>query len=123
MTSTLAVPFGVYKMYTPEDVYVIPPIAEQCSETLTYTILYQVHSIDEESIWCQEIFAGQVFAMLRETIQSRIILSAPTPLILIMINAVLVDVDAMSHAEHVENWDLDVDEEEGSDPDDPYIFG
>lgn len=120
MTKTLAVPFGVYKMYAPEDVYVIPPVAEQCSETLTYTILYQVHSPGEESVWCQEIFAGQVFAMLRETIQSRIVLSAPTPLVLIMINAVLVDVDSMSHAEHVEIWDLN--EEEGFDGDDPIVF-
>lgn len=106
----MRVPMAIVRMTQPEDVHLVPPLTEIWGDQFTYLIIYQTATLDDETgeitrFWCQEHFVGNVWPAISETIVSRILLSSPVPLTLIVVSAILVDLDDTNHEDNVNAWD------------------
>ena len=95
-------PIGLYKISTQEDLNAIPIISEFQDETCGWVLLYYC-----EGQWCQEYFVGHPWIEIRETVQGRVILSGH-PLVLVMISALIIDVETFSRTDFCDGIDLDV---------------
>lgn len=106
----IMVPMAILQLSDTDDVYQVHRLTERWQDQCTYILIYQT-PIDDglERIWCQELFVGSVFPFLAETVQSRIILSEPIPVTLIVISAVVIDLDDTNHEDNVREWDRSVE--------------
>lgn len=109
------IPVGIYKVSTQADLNAIPAISEHSYEDIGWTLLYEV-----DGQWCQEVFTGHPWVAIRETVQSRMILST-LPLVLLMVSALIIDVEAFNRTDFCDGIDLDVIAEVDSDITDDQI--
>lgn len=117
------VPIAIITMDDIDTVHTIPAIIEHWENQLTYIIVYQT-PIDDgmDRIWCTEIFVGNVLSALSETIRDRMILCEPMPLTLIIISAIVVDLDDTNHQDNIRGWDGEFDPEDlPPDDDDEFL--